>query len=288
MAPIQCCYCETVTSSLSKYKNHLRARHYGKKPFLCDTCGLSYGTKPALEEHTEVEHVLEGTSAHVCIYCPQNKSFKYKSDLNKHIRDKHTIMDIKQQECAIKLNPNEADEHLILTGHRTDLHGKRRSTRKPKQELHFNLYMKLCSGSLEKEYFEKVQFGKPRGFGIVARKTFPKGTHIIEYDGDLIERSEANIRDEQYADFHAYRFDFSAEGRAMTLDATFDNGRYGRLLNHSKLMPNLQPVIMPNFLGQDRVLFRTIHEISKGQELLWDYKENRPEVLKANPWLTNS
>ena len=288
MAPVHCAYCDHTTSSLRKYKNHLHSNHPGKKPFLCDACGNSYMKKSKLEDHTEIEHVRNGESVHICHYCVHKPSFKYKYHLDSHIREKHEVLTVPDGDCSIKIKNGELDKKLICLGYQNDLSGRRRCTRKPKIALDHQLYINICNGSLEKDYFEKIQFGKPKGFGVVAKKMFPINTYLLEYTGDLINRLEADQRENEYTDDHAYRFDFSAEGRAVTLDAARNDGRFGRLLNHSKLLPNLVPVVMPNLIGKDRVLFRTISHINEGEELVWDYNENRPEVLKANPWLENS
>ena len=66
-----------------------------------------------------------------------------------------------------------------------------------------------------------------------------------------------------------------------------DNGRFGRLVNHSKLRPNLKP-IKHVYNNKPRIMFKAIREIEVGSELLYDYGETSRETLDALPWMKNS
>ena len=70
----------------------------------------------------------------------------------------------------------------------------------------------------------------------------------------------------------------------FSIDATAETGRYGRLLNHSRVSPNcVTKVIM---LGDTpRLILVAKHHIDIGEELLYDYGDRSKESLKAHPWL---
>ena len=66
-----------------------------------------------------------------------------------------------------------------------------------------------------------------------------------------------------------------------------DNGRFGRLVNHSKLRPNLKP-IKHVYNNKPRIMFKAIRQIEVGSELLYDYGETCRETIAALPWMENS
>ena len=69
-----------------------------------------------------------------------------------------------------------------------------------------------------------------------------------------------------------------------SIDATKDDHRYGRMVNHSKKAPNTQPkAFMIN--GVPRLCLMATRDIKVGEELLYDYGERRKDVLDSNPWL---
>lgn len=69
-----------------------------------------------------------------------------------------------------------------------------------------------------------------------------------------------------------------------SIDATKDDHRYGRMVNHSKKVPNaLLKVFTIN--GVPRLCLMALRNIQIGEELLYDYGERRKEVIESNPWL---
>lgn len=68
------------------------------------------------------------------------------------------------------------------------------------------------------------------------------------------------------------------------MDATKDNGRMGRLLNHSKKNAN----VLTKVIEVDSYPYLCLiaaRDIPKGEELLYDYGDRRDDVIKAMPWL---
>ena len=69
------------------------------------------------------------------------------------------------------------------------------------------------------------------------------------------------------------------------MDATAEDGSYGRLINHSSRSPN----VMMKIITIDRkplVVFVALKTIPVGQEIQYDYGEKRKAVLDENPWLS--
>ena len=77
---------------------------------------------------------------------------------------------------------------------------------------------------------------------------------------------------------------FKHDSKRLCVDATEDDGSYGRLINHSKTERNvkMRVVIEDN---NPKVVFFAERDIEEGEELSYDYGENRKDVVAANPWL---
>ena len=70
-----------------------------------------------------------------------------------------------------------------------------------------------------------------------------------------------------------------------SVDATTDNGRKGRLLNHSRTSANVVTKLLE---VDDRPYLCLIaaRDIAVGEELEYDYGERNREALDSHPWLT--
>lgn len=70
----------------------------------------------------------------------------------------------------------------------------------------------------------------------------------------------------------------------FSIDATEDDRSFGRLINHSRLQPNLQPkAILLD--GVARIILVANQDILPGMELLYDYGDRDPASILAHPWL---
>ncbi len=69
-----------------------------------------------------------------------------------------------------------------------------------------------------------------------------------------------------------------------SVDATEDNGRMGRLLNHSRTKPNVKTQIH-EVDNKPILYFIASKDISINTELHYDYGERNAEVIKLHPWL---
>merc|ERR1711923_225544 len=79
------------------------------------------------------------------------------------------------------------------------------------------------------------------GVTFQAVKDFSKGEFVVEYAGDLIDIGTAKDSEAKYSmdtSKGCYMYYFKHKGKQYCIDATSESGRYGRLLNHSKLTPN--------------------------------------------------
>lgn len=139
--------------------------------------------------------------------------------------------------------------------------------------------------------FEEFE-SEGKGKGVRVRTEIESGRNVMFYEGELLNESDALEREERYrerGDRMSYTFWFQTPLRTgrkrewLCVDATHSQHR-SRLINHSKRKPNLRPQLH-EIDGQWRIVFRSSRTIRKGDELLFDYGERRPEVLKAHPWL---
>ena len=71
----------------------------------------------------------------------------------------------------------------------------------------------------------------------------------------------------------------------FSIDATIDDGRTGRYINHSKSALNLLPKVIEAPDGQPHIAFFAARNISAEQEVLYDYGERNPQIIQSHPWL---
>lgn len=74
------------------------------------------------------------------------------------------------------------------------------------------------------------------------------------------------------------------------IDATVDDGSFGRLLNHAWGAPkeNAVAVAVKNLGTHPRLLFKAVRDIESGEELQYDYGERREDVIRLMPWLAKN
>lgn len=128
-----------------------------------------------------------------------------------------------------------------------------------------------------------------KGRGIVSAREFKKGELIVEYAGELIDRYQANEREDFYSldpNIGSYLYFFHHNGVKLCLDATEESGKYGRLINHSKKHANIMPKIIC-IDNVPRIVFFAKENIAVGTEMLFDYSDTRKEVWEDNAWLAS-
>eukprot|EP00092_Neocalanus_flemingeri_P018245 GFUD01019745.1.p1 GENE.GFUD01019745.1~~GFUD01019745.1.p1 ORF type:complete len:312 (-),score=76.18 GFUD01019745.1:325-1260(-) len=127
-----------------------------------------------------------------------------------------------------------------------------------------------------------------KGRGIKAVKDFSKGEFVVEYAGDLVDVKTAEDLEAKYSmdtSKGCYMYYFKYKGKQYCVDATSESGRFGRLLNHSRIHPNCRTkVVMLDDIP--RLILVAKQDILAGTELLFDYGDRSKESLKAHPWLS--
>ena len=166
---------------------------------------------------------------------------------------------------------------------------KEQNKRTPKESLDAYYSRKLLEhGESDEGLPLKSKYFNGKGYGIVATARIAKGSFVCEYVGELLSPEEADEREEAYearGDVHSsYMYYFRSGERTHCIDATVDNGRYGRLINHSKSNANLttRKIVINNV---PRLFFIAKCDIPARKELLYPYGDNRPEILKQHQWL---
>jgi histone-lysine N-methyltransferase SETD8 len=166
----------------------------------------------------------------------------------------------------------------------------RRSERKPKAEIlkqELETIQSYLDTTDDSSLGIEIANIENKGRGIKAVKSFNKGDFVVEYAGDLIDIGTAKDLEVKYsmdASKGCYMYYFKHRGKQYCIDATAESGRYGRLVNHSRVSPNcMTKVVMVKEVP--RLMLVAKQNIDTGEEILYDYGDRSKESLKAHPWL---
>jgi uncharacterized protein len=109
----------------------------------------------------------------------------------------------------------------------------------------------------------QVRQSRIQGRGVFATRKIPEGTRLIEYRGERIDEDEADRRYPWKDDERHHTFLFRLDD-GMVIDAG-RRGNAAKYINHS-CEPNCEAVE-----EDGRIFIDAIHDIRRGEELVYDY-----------------
>jgi len=136
---------------------------------------------------------------------------------------------------------------------------------------------------------EVVQIPR-KGRGVVATRRIKCGEPVVEYKGTLLSHSEAKVLQSNGKD-GTYMFYGQIQWRSrhqrFCIDASWESGRFGRLVNHSKLKPNCV-IQVESIEGEPHLILVAAQDIEEGEELTYNYGIKDLAYIAANPWIEKS
>ncbi|XP_056329075.1 histone-lysine N-methyltransferase SETD5-like [Danio aesculapii] len=119
---------------------------------------------------------------------------------------------------------------------------------------------------LEIKYINAV-----KGRGLFAKGSFCKGDFVVEYRGEFINNAELERRRKIYhPSCSIFMFEFKWRGKTWCIDASRDDGSFGRIVNDDHIHPNCK-VKKIDVSGKPHLCLFAIKDIKEGEEIAYDY-----------------
>ncbi|KAI4889246.1 hypothetical protein NFI96_027659 [Prochilodus magdalenae] len=130
---------------------------------------------------------------------------------------------------------------------------------------------------LEVKYINTV-----KGRGVFAKSPICKGDFVVEYRGDIINDAESQRRRRLYhPSCAAFMFAFKWKGKTWCIDASREDGSFGRLVNDDHRRPNCRMKKI-DVNGNAHLCLFALNHIEEGEEITYDYGG------EDCPWRTQS
>ncbi|XP_023313406.1 N-lysine methyltransferase KMT5A-like, partial [Trichogramma pretiosum] len=104
------------------------------------------------------------------------------------------------------------------------------------------------------------------GRGVYASKNISVDEYVVEYKGNVIKGMQPALKMEK------------------NIDATDDDGSFGRLINHS-FDENVYPIVWTSDQNKPHIIFFAKRDIAIGEEIVYNYTEHRKIIWKLYPFL---
>ncbi|XP_043094725.1 uncharacterized protein rnf214 isoform X2 [Puntigrus tetrazona] len=110
-----------------------------------------------------------------------------------------------------------------------------------------------------------------KGRGLFAKGSISKGEFVVEYRGDIINHAELESRRKRYhTSSAAFMFEFKWRGKTWCIDASREDGSFGRIVNDDHKHPNCKMKKI-DVNGRIHLCLFALNDIKEGEEITYQY-----------------